>query len=178
MKFNATSIAGVWVVDLDSHTDSRGFFARTWCADEFGRQGLSTLVAQCSISYNRQRGTLRGMHWQVPPHEEAKLIRCTAGAIFDVCVDLRPHSRTFRQWFGIELSSSNRTALYVPEGCAHGFLTLCDDAEVVYQISTAHQPGAARGFRWDDATIGIAWPAPVMVVSDRDRSYPALGVDG
>jgi dTDP-4-dehydrorhamnose 3,5-epimerase len=172
MIFRDTGIGGAWVIEPERLEDERGFFARTWDTEEFADRGLSPDVAQCSISYNRVRGTLRGLHYQVAPHEEAKLVRCTAGAIFDVVVDLRPDSSTFRGWFGVELSAENRLALYVPEGCAHGFLTLDDECEVHYQISQLYVPEAASGVRWDDPAFGITWPGEVVVMNERDRSYP------
>jgi dTDP-4-dehydrorhamnose 3,5-epimerase len=171
-----TEIEGVRVVEPMRHEDERGFFARMWDADEFRRARLADEVAQTSVSFNRRRGTLRGMHYQEAPHGEAKLVRCTAGAIFDVALDLRPESRTFRRWVGIELSAENRLALYIPEGCAHGFLTLADDSEVAYQMSTPHVPEAARGVRHDDPAFGIEWPGEVVVVNERDRSYPNFAV--
>jgi dTDP-4-dehydrorhamnose 3,5-epimerase len=172
MIFRETTIEGMWVVEPERHEDERGFFARTWDADEFAERGLDARLVQCSLSYNRRRGTLRGMHYQAPPHEEAKLVRCTAGAIFDVAIDLRPRSETFCSWAGVELSAENRLALYVPKGCAHGFLTLTDCAEVVYQMSEVYSPEAARGVRFDDPAFGIEWPGHVVVVNERDRTYP------
>jgi dTDP-4-dehydrorhamnose 3,5-epimerase len=172
MIFRATGIDGAWVIEAEQLGDERGFFARTWDADEFAERGLNPRLAQCSISYNRARGTLRGLHYQAAPFEEAKLVRCTAGAIFDVVVDLRPESSSFKGWFGEELSAENRRALYVPEGCAHGFLTLADDSEVHYQISQFYAPESARGVRWDDPAFGITWPGEVVVINDRDRTYP------
>jgi dTDP-4-dehydrorhamnose 3,5-epimerase len=172
MIFRDTGIEGAWVIALERFEDERGFFARTWDAKEFSEHGLNGDLVQCSLSYNRARGTLRGLHYQAPPHEEAKLVRCTAGAIFDVAVDLRRDSGTFKDWFGIELSAENRHALYIPEGCAHGFLTLTDDSEVLYQISELYAPDAARGARWDDSAFGIDWPAEVVVINERDRTYP------
>ena len=172
MIFRPTDIEGVVVLEAERFEDERGFFARTWDGDEFAAHGLNDQVMQCSISYNRRRGTLRGLHFQAPPHEESKLVRCTSGAIFDVAVDVRPGSATRCHWVGVELSSENRLALYVPEGCAHGFLTLTDDAEVAYQISAFHAPNASRGVRWDDPSFGIEWPAEVVVINDRDASYP------
>lgn len=171
MIFKDIGIDGVWVIEPQRFEDDRGFFARTWDPDEFGEHGLNPELAQCSISYNRARGTLRGLHYQAAPHEEAKLVRCTAGAIFDVAVDLRPDSSTFRAWFGVELSAENRLALYVPEGCAHGFLTLAEDSEVHYQISQAYVPDAGRGVRWNDPAFAIRWPAEVVVMNERDASY-------
>ena len=172
MIFRETGIEGVWVVEPERHADERGFFARTWDGDELAERGLNGNLSQCSISFNHRRGTLRGMHYQEAPHEEAKLVRCTAGAIFDVAVDLRPDSPTFTRWVGHELAAENRLALYVPEGCAHGFITLADGAEVAYQISERYAPEAARGVRWDDPTFAIDWPVEVNVISERDRSYP------
>jgi dTDP-4-dehydrorhamnose 3,5-epimerase len=168
----STVIGSAWVIEPERREDERGFFARTWDPEEFAQRGLNTELAQCSISYNRVRGTLRGLHYQAAPHAEAKLVRCTAGAIFDVVVDLRPDSPTFRGWFGVELSAENRLALYVPEDCAHGFLTLDDDSEVHYQISQSYMPEAARGVRWDDPAFAINWPGEVVVINERDRSYP------
>ena len=176
MIFTSTDIDGVWAIDAERLEDERGFFARTWDPEELAQRGLNPKLAQCSISYNRTRGTLRGMHYQAAPHEEAKLVRCTAGAIFDVALDLRPSSPSFGAWFGIELSAENRRALYVPEGCAHGFLTLEDGSEVQYQISHAYMPEAARGVRWDDPAFAISWPEAVVVINERDRSYPDFRV--
>jgi len=172
MNFRVTELEGVWVVEPERHEDERGFFARTWDSNEFRRRGLRDVVMQTSISHNRRRGTLRGLHYQMAPHEEAKLVRCTAGTIFDVAVDLRPDSTTFRRWVGVELSAQNRHALYVPEGCAHGFLTLDDDSEVAYQMSAPHVSEAARGVRFDDPAFEIAWRGPIAVINERDRSYP------
>lgn len=172
MRFEATKIPGVVVVEPDRVEDERGFFARVWCRRDFAEHGLRPELAQCSISWNRRSGTLRGMHFQAAPHAEAKLVRVTRGAVFDVAVDLRPDSPTFRRWFGCELSESNRRMLYVPEGLAHGFLTLAEGTEVFYQISEFHHPEAARGVRFDDPAFAIEWPARPVVISERDRSYP------
>ena len=172
MRFRATDVIGAVVIEPERHEDERGFFARTWDSGEFVAQGLEGRLAQCSISFNRVRGTLRGLHYQAAPNEEAKLVRCTAGGIFDVCVDLRPASKTFLRWMGVDLTADNRLALYVPKGCAHGFLTREDDTEVAYQISEFYAPEAGRGVRWDDPTFGIEWPGDVLVLNDRDRSYP------
>ncbi len=175
MKFTPTSVAGAWLVDLERHTDDRGWFARTWCAEEFARQGLDARLAQCSASLNHRRGTLRGMHYQAAPHPEAKLVRCVRGAMFDVALDLRPGSETFGRWASAELTAENGRALYVPEGCAHGFQTLMDDTEVLYQISRPWHPESALGIRWNDPTVGIQWPlAAAAVISDRDRNLPLL----
>jgi dTDP-4-dehydrorhamnose 3,5-epimerase len=172
MIFHATEVEGAWVVEPERMADERGFFARTWDTDQFAERGLNVVLAQCSVSYSAVRGTLRGMHYQAPPHEEAKLVRCTAGAIFDVAVDLRPASPTFRSWCGVELSAENRLAVYVPEGCAHGFLTLADGSEVSYLISEFWAPDAGRGVRYDDRAFGIEWPCEIVVINERDRTYP------
>lgn len=172
LHFLQTPLAGAYVVEPIRSEDERGFFARTWCAHEFEAHGLNTRVAQSSISFNPKKGTWRGMHYQVVPHEEAKLVRCTMGAVWDVIVDLRSDSPTYRQHFGIELSAINRKMLYVPERFAHGFLTLADDTEVACQISEFHAPDSARGFAWNDSKFSITLPAPVVVISDRDRDYP------
>ncbi len=172
MRFVPTEIPGVWVVEPERHGDERGHFARTWCAEEFGARGLETRIAQCSLSFNARRGTLRGLHWQAPPHAEVKLVRCTRGAIFDVAVDLRPDAPTFRRWVGVELTADDGRALYIPRGFAHGFLTLADGTEVSYQMSVAHAPGHARGMRWNDPLAGVRWPGPVEVIAPRDRDYP------
>jgi dTDP-4-dehydrorhamnose 3,5-epimerase len=172
MIFRETPIADVYIVEPERHLDERGFFARTWDTNEFRKRDLNGDLVQCSVSYNSRRGTLRGLHYQAPPHEEAKLVRCTAGAVFDVAVDLRPGSPTFETWFGTELSADNRCALYIGEGCAHGFLTLTDDSEVLYQMSQFWAPEAARGVRWDDPAFAIEWPAEPAVINERDRTYP------
>jgi len=163
---------GVFLIDPERFEDGRGFFARTWCPDEFASHGLNPRLAQCSLAYNRLAGTLRGMHYQAAPHEEAKVVRCTAGAILDVVVDLRAGSPTRLRWSRYELTAENRRALYVPEGFAHGYVTLTDGAEVLYMISEPQAPASARGFRWDDPAFGIGWPVDVRVISDRDRLYP------
>jgi dTDP-4-dehydrorhamnose 3,5-epimerase len=177
VRFVPTSLAGAYVIEQERHADDRGFFARIWCAREFERHGLETELAQCSVSFNHQRGTLRGLHYQAPPFAEVKVVRCTRGALFDVAVDLRPDSSTFREWVGVELTESNGRALYVPRGLAHGFLTLADATEVTYQISTAYNAEAARGVRWNDPHFGVAWPGPVTVIAPRDRDYPDVDVD-
>jgi dTDP-4-dehydrorhamnose 3,5-epimerase len=174
MLFIETGVTGTFLVEPERIRDERGFFARTWCAQEFGAWGLSAGLVQCSISWSRRKGTLRGLHYQAAPHEEVKLVRCTRGAIWDVAVDLRPGSPTFKAWYGTELTADNHAMLYIPEGCAHGQLTLTDDAEVLYQMSAPFEPTAARGVRWDDPALGIDWPGEVQVISQRDRSYPDL----
>ena len=172
MIFHPTRLERVLEVEADAAVDERGWFARTWCQKEFAAAGLNSALAQCSISYNRAKGTLRGMHYQADPHSEAKLVRCTRGAIYDVALDLRPGSATFGQWAAAVLSAGNHRALYVPEGCAHGFLTLEDDSEVFYQISEFYHPDLSRGVRWNDPAFGIAWPGAITAISERDRSYP------
>lgn len=174
MRFLATELAGVFVLEPELREDERGFFARTWCAQEFATQGLATTLAQVSISYNHKRGTLRGMHYQAPPNQESKVVRCTAGAIYDVALDLREDSKTYKRWFATELNARNRNALYVPEGCAHGFLTLEDHCEVLYQISAFQHPDSARGVRWNDPAFGIQWPFEPVVLSARDRNYATI----
>jgi len=170
--FWETKLPGAFVIDQERRDDERGFFARTFCREEFVARGLNPNVAQCNVSFNKRKGTLRGMHYQVPPSAEAKLIRCTAGAIFDVIIDLRESSATFRQHVAVELSAGTGKMLYVPEGCAHGFQTLVDDTEVFYQMSHAYAPESARGVRWDDPAFGIEWPAAERILHERDRNYP------
>lgn len=172
MRFQPTSMEGVLLIDLELHIDERGYFARTWCREEFGRQGLPTQIAQCSISYNARRGTVRGMHWQTEPYAEAKLVRCVRGAIYDVVVDLRPDSATHGQWFSCELSATNNRLLFVPAGLAHGFQTLSDDTEINYFISESLHQECARGLRWNDPRFAIHWPLDVTVISARDRNFP------
>lgn len=172
MIFHETKLAGAYVVEIELLADERGFFARTWCEDEFRALRLNTHIAQCNVSYSKVKGTVRGMHYQAAPYEEAKLIRCTKGAIFDVIIDLREGSPTFAKHVAVVLSEQNRKMLYVPEGLAHGFQTLEDETEVFYQMSQAYVPGYARGVRWDDPAFGIQWPEDVRVISQRDRSYP------
>lgn len=174
MKFLPTPLAGAFVVELVRMEDERGFFARSFCQDEFRALGLNPSITQCNISWNRRAGTLRGLHYQERPHEEAKLVRCTRGAVWDVVVDLRDGSPTRLRWHAVELSARNRLALYVPEGFAHGFQTLQDDTEVLYQMSESYRPDLARGVRWDDPTLGITWPVSDPVISERDRTYPLL----
>ena len=172
MIFHETKLAGVFDVRLDPRRDERGFFARSWCEQEFESHGLNPKLVQCNISFNVRQGTLRGMHYQDEPHQEAKLVRCTQGAIYDVAVDLRPQSATFKQWFAAVLSAENRHMLYIPEGCAHGFLTLCDKSEVFYQMSEFYHPDSARGVRFDDPAFQVVWPEAIEVISERDRTYP------
>jgi dTDP-4-dehydrorhamnose 3,5-epimerase len=172
VKFKETKISGVFEIQLDPRPDERGFFARTWCKEEFRDQGLSASLVQCSVSLSTRKGTLRGMHYQAAPFPETKVVRCTQGAIYDVVLDLRPQSVTFKDWIAVLLTAENRNMVYVPAGCAHGFLTLKDETEVFYQMSEFYNPESARGVRWDDAAFRIAWPEKVEVISDRDRTYP------
>ena len=174
MQFTETRMPGAFIVELDRIEDSRGFFARSFCEQEFAAQGLGSRFAQCNVSYNARRHTLRGMHYQAAPHEEDKLVRCTMGTIYDVIVDLRPHSPTYLEWLAVELSAANRHALYIPKGFAQGFKTLCDDTEVFYQMSTSYVAGAARGLSWDDPAILIEWPPGTPILSERDASYPDI----
>jgi dTDP-4-dehydrorhamnose 3,5-epimerase len=175
MKFTEIPLAGAFIVDVEPTSDERGFFARTFCAEEFAEYGLSAAALQCSVSYNVSKGTLRGMHYQASPYEEDKLVRCTAGAIFDVIVDIRTGSPSYGRWFGAELTAANRRALLAPKGFAHGFLSLADASEVLYMISARYAPGFDRGFLWDDPQVGIAWPMKPVVISARDAAYQPLG---
>lgn len=172
MIFTETKLAGAFLIDLDRKEDVRGYFARVFCAEEFRANGLNPQVAQCSTSFNRCKGILRGMHWQVAPKAEVKLIRCTRGVIFDVIVDLRPDSQTRLQHIAAELSEDNGRMLYIPEGFAHGFQTLADDTEVFYQMSEFFAPECGRGARWNDPAFKIAWPLPNPIMNDRDRAWP------
>ena len=174
MKFQSSPLTGVMVIDPEFMVDERGFFARTWCREEWTKQGLNPDLVQCSVSFNHRKGTLRGMHYQRAPHGEVKLVRCTRGAIYDVVVDMRTDSPSYRQWFATELTAENHRMLLIPEGVAHGFLTLRDDSEVFYQMSNEFHPAAAVGFRWNDPLIGMQWPLEVSVISDRDRDWPLL----
>jgi dTDP-4-dehydrorhamnose 3,5-epimerase len=170
--FTETPVQGALLIDLEPREDERGFFARTWCERECGERGLNLRIAQCNVSFNKKRGTLRGLHYQTAPFEEAKLVRCTHGSIYDVVVDLRHDSPTFRRHLAVVLSAGSHRALYVPEGCAHGFQTLEDDTEVFYQMSAPYSAEHARGVRWDDPAFGIQWPPADRIMADRDRTYP------
>lgn len=171
MKFIETPLEGVYLIELEPVHDERGFFARTWCKEEFQEHGLNPNLAQCSLSFNKKKGTLRGMHYQCEPHQEAKLVRCCAGAIYDVVLDLRRGSQTFGKWFAAELSASDQKTLYIPEGCAHGFQSLEDESTVFYQISESYHPESARGVRWNDPLFSIKWPIATPILSERDRSF-------
>lgn len=174
MKFLPTPLDGVYLIEPEYVVDDRGFFARTYCRKEFIDHGLNPNLAQCNISFNATAGTLRGMHYQAAPFAETKLVRCTQGKIFDVVVDLRTYSTTFKKWFSSELTAANRRALYIPEGCAHGFITLEDQTEVFYQMSEFFHPEYAAGVRWNDPAFSIQWPIAPVVISEKDRSYPAF----
>jgi dTDP-4-dehydrorhamnose 3,5-epimerase len=172
MTFRETKLAGVFEAHLNLKPDERGFFARTWCKKEFEANGLNPTLVQCNVSFNTRKGTLRGMHYQAAPWAECKLVRCTKGAIYDVVVDLRPNSVTFKDWFAVVLTADQRNIVYVPEGCGHGFLTLEDETEVFYQMSEFYNAESARGVRWNDPAFQIVWPERVEVISERDRMYP------
>jgi dTDP-4-dehydrorhamnose 3,5-epimerase len=174
MKFTATDIKGVAIIDLELRSDDRGFFARSFCQDEFTDHGLLPMVAQCNISHNHRAGTLRGMHYQLEPATEAKLVRCISGAIIDQIVDLRPESPTYLEHVSVELSASNRRSLYVPPMFGHGYQTLVDDAEVLYQVSERYTPGQERGLRYNDPALGLHWPLDVTAISEKDNSWPLL----
>lgn len=172
MIFSETKLKGAFVIEPERMEDERGFFARVFSPEEFRDFGLATEFVQCSISFNGKRGTLRGMHYQAEPYEEAKIVRCTMGVIFDVIVDLRPESPTFKDWLGLEMTADNRKMMYVPERFAHGFLTLEDNSEILYAISEFYHPESAQGVRWDDPAIGIQWPETPLIISTQDQSYP------
>lgn len=173
MIFRPTPVEGAYVVEMEPRGDERGYFARTWCRDEFAEHGLSTDFVQANTSFSPRQGTLRGLHYQVAPHGEDKLVRCIRGAIFDVFVDLRPDSPTYLQWGSVELTEASKTLVYVPKGCGHGFQTLRPNALVTYSVTGVYAPQAERGVRWDDPAIGVEWPAaPSRTISDKDRSWP------
>jgi dTDP-4-dehydrorhamnose 3,5-epimerase len=174
MRFTPTKLPGAYIIEPQPHADSRGLFARTFCANEFRAQGLVDVFVQCNTSWNVSKGTLRGLHFQLSPSSEVKLVRCTAGALWDVIVDLRPQSATYLQYVAVELTASNRSALYIPEMFAHGFQTLEEGTEVFYQMSQFYAPKLARGIRYDDPKIGITWPLPVTSISDLDLSWTLL----
>jgi dTDP-4-dehydrorhamnose 3,5-epimerase len=174
MRFTETDFPGAFILDVELREDERGFFARTFCQEEFVANGLEPRVAQSNLVFSHRAGTIRGMHYQLPPAAEAKLVRCIRGAIWDVIIDLRPDSPTYGRHLGVELTEANRHALYVPELCAHGYQTLTDRAEVTYLVSESHQPDLERGIRYDDPYFGIAWPIPVTTISPKDSSWPAF----
>jgi len=171
MIFTETKLKGAFIIDIKPFEDERGFFSRAYCANEFAEHGLTTRVAQANISFNHSKGTLRGMHYQIPPHGEVKIVRCTRGALYDAIVDMRPDSETYLQWIGVELTEQNHRMLYVPENFAHGFITLADNTEATYQVSEFYTPGAERGLRWNDPAIGIEWPLEPVVISEKDQSW-------
>jgi dTDP-4-dehydrorhamnose 3,5-epimerase len=172
MIFKKTRIPGVYLLEPERLTDERGFFARMWCQTECTQHGIDPRIVQCNLSFNPHKGTMRGMHYQRAPHEETKIVRCTMGAIFDVALDLRRDSATFKQWVGAPLTAENREMLVIPPGCAHGYLTLTDNTEVFYQMSACYTPTHGAGVRWNDPAFGIHWPGDVTMIADRDRDYP------
>jgi dTDP-4-dehydrorhamnose 3,5-epimerase len=173
--FTETRLGGAFVIDIEPHRDDRGYFARVWCAREFEEHGLDTRMAQCNVAHNTRKGILRGMHYQQPPYSEVKLVRCTRGAVYDVIVDMREDSATRLQWFGVELSGDNHRMLYVPEGFAHGYVTLRDDSELFYQVSQFYTPRAEGGVRWNDPLVGIEWPdVGPLLISEKDSAWPLL----
>jgi dTDP-4-dehydrorhamnose 3,5-epimerase len=172
MKFSPGQLSGSYLIEAERRHDERGYFARVWCEREYLAHGLDPRIVQCSVSYNEKKGTLRGMHYQLPPSAETKVVRCVRGALYDVIVDLRPRSKTFLQWMGVELTAENGRMLYIPKGFAHGFQTLAAGTEVSYQMSEFYTPEAAGGFRWDDPLVGIQWPPDERIISERDRGYP------
>ena len=179
MIFRETKLRGSFIIELEAFGDERGFFALSWSKKEFAERGLESELAECNISFNNNKGTLRGMHYQESPHGQVKLVRCTRGGIFDVAIDLRPASPTFKQWVGVELTANNRLMFYIPKGFAHGFQTLESDSEVFYQMSAPYVPGSGRGVRWNDPAFGIEWPAREDVIfNKRDRTYPDFGQEG
>lgn len=173
MLFTETKIRGVWIIELDRRNDNRGFFARTWCQKEFEEHGLNPHLKQMNVGFTTKKAGIRGLHFQLRPDQEAKTVRCTMGALFDVAVDIRPGSPTYKQWVGVELTAENHRTFYIPEGCAHGYQTLVDDTEILYLTTAFHAPGSARGYRFDDPVFSIQWPLPAGIISDADRSWPS-----
>src|SRR4030066_2028723 len=174
MIFERTKLRDTYLIEIEKRSDQRGFFARMWCRKEFEKHGLVSHVVQTNISYNSKKGTIRGLHFQIDPYQETKLVRCTRGAIYDVIIDLRPDSPTYGEGTGVELSADNYMMLYVPENFAHGFQTLADNTEVIYQVTEFYTPGSERGLRYDDPAFGIVWPLPASIISDKDKSWPAF----
>ena len=172
MIFSETELKGAFLIEPERKEDYRGFFARTWCQQEFESHGLNSHLVQCSLSFNKKKGTLRGMHYQTRPYEEAKLVRCTKGELFDVIIDLRPNSSTFKSYFSVVLNDENRMMLYIPEGFAHGFQTLADNTEIFYQMSQFYSPDHSAGVRWNDPAFGIKWPNDTRIILERDMNYP------
>ena len=171
MKFSETKLSGAFVIEIEKIEDERGFFTRIWDKKEFKKQGLSSELTQCSVSFNKNKGTLRGMHYQISPSEEIKIVRCTQGKIFDVIIDLRKDSKTYKKWIGIELSQDNYKMLYIPKGFAHGFLTLDENTEIFYQMSNEYNKEMAQGIRWNDPTFSINWPSKITIMSERDMNF-------
>lgn len=174
MIFIKTEIAGATIIDLEMRRDDRGFFARTFCREEFIANGLEPMIEQCNVSYNHKKGTIRGMHMQIAPHPEAKYVRCIRGAVYDIIVDMRPNSPTRLQHVAVELSADNHRGLYIPPFFAHGYQTLTDDAEVAYQVSGVYAPQAERGIRYNDPALNLSWPLPVALISEKDRNWPLI----
>jgi dTDP-4-dehydrorhamnose 3,5-epimerase len=173
MVFKETRLKNAFIIELEKIVDDRGFFSRAWCQKEFNANGLNANIVQCNLAFNNRKGTLRGMHYQIAPHEEAKIVRCTRGKLYDVIVDLRPKSPTYLQWIGVELSSENRKMLYVPENFAHGYLTLTDNTELFYQVSDFYSPESESGIRWNDRTVNIKWPQTNdLIMTDKDKNWP------
>ncbi len=172
MIFTETPLKSAYIIELEQIEDERGFFARSWCAREFAELGLNPNLVQCNVSFNKKKGTLRGMHYQASPHEEAKMVRCTKGSLYDVIVDLRKDSPTFKQWFSVDLTAENRKQLYIPEGFAHGFLTLEDGTEIFYHMTEFYHPESAKRIRWNDSAFQIKWPISDWIISEQDRGYP------
>jgi len=172
MIFEETRLKGAFTIEMEPIGDTRGFFARAWCQKEFEAHGLISGFVQANITFSPKKGTLRGLHYQIAPHEEIKLVRCTRGAIYDVIIDLRPESPTYKQWLGTELTADNRKMIYIPGGFAHGYQILMDDTEVFYQVGQFYAPEYERGIRWDDPAFGIEWPLEIQVISDKDKNWP------
>ena len=172
MIFKETNIKGSWIIIPEKQEDKRGFFSRTFCREDFNEHALNTTFVQCNTSFNKRKGTIRGMHYQTAPYEETKLVRCTRGTIYDVIIDLRPGSLTFKQWVGMELTQENLKSFYIPRGVAHGFQTLADNSEVFYQMSEFYHPECARSVRWNDPVFSIKWPVPVIIMSQKDSNHP------
>lgn len=177
MIFQEMKIGGAFVLEIEKVEDERGFFARSWCQKEFQMHSLVSYLVQANISFNKQKGTLRGMHYQARPYGEAKVVRCTRGMIFDVIIDLRPESATFKQWIGVELTADNYRMLYVPENCAHGYITLEDRTEVTYLVSQFYRRDFEQGVRYDDPAVGVRWPIEVRAISEKDRSWPYVSIE-
>ncbi len=174
MIFTETPLAGAFMIDIEPRADDRGMFARVFCRNEFESHGLESRIAQCNVAFNHRKATLRGMHYQLAPHQEVKLVRCTRGAIYDVIVDLRRDSSTYSRWFGVELAADSHRQLYIPRGFAHGYITLLDDSEVFYEVSEFYRPESESGLRYDDPALAIRWPFAPAVISAKDRNHPLM----